>query len=188
MMNYPVRRRFCTWVLKLTGWKVVGEPPAIKKYVIAVAPHTSNMDFFVALPVKYIFPSHFKPGFLGKDSLFRIPFIGWFLRSIGGRPVDRSKKTNVVDQVVKIFEQEESFIMAIAPEGTRSYVPKWRTGFYYVALKAQVPILLAALDYEHKTIRMTELFEPTGDAEKDIAYMMDYYRGIKGKHAEKGVR
>lgn len=183
-----MRRLFFTWAFKLAGWKVEGRPPDFKKYVIVVAPHTSNVDFFVGVCVKYMFPPHFKPRFMAKNSLFKIPLVGWFLKSIGGHPVDRSKKTNLVDQTVQVFEEHDRFIMTITPEGTRSYVPKWKTGFYYVALKAKVPILLAGFDYPHKTVRITEILEPTGDVEKDIAYMQDYFRGIKGKHPEKGVR
>lgn len=182
-----MKRLFLSWAFKLSGWRLKGEPLELKKYVIAVAPHTSNWDFFVALPVKYMFPKYFKPGFLGKDSLFTIPAVGWFLRSIGGIPVNRSKKSNVVDQVVEIFEQRERFIMAISPEGTRSFVPKWRTGFYYMALKAKVPIMLAALDFEHKVVDITEVMEPTGDVEKDITYMRRYFSQFKGKYPEKGV-
>lgn len=182
-----MKRLFLSWAFNLAGWKLKGEPLELKKYVIAVAPHTSNLDFFVALPVKYMFPHKFRPGFLGKDSLFTIPLVGWFLRSIGGIPVNRSKKSNVVDDVVKIFDQEERFIMVISPEGTRSYVPKWRTGFYYIALKAKVPIMLAALDYEHKTVDITEVMEPTGDVVKDILYMRRYFSQFKGRYPEKGV-
>ncbi len=182
-----MRRAFFTWAFKAAGWRVEGRPPDIPKYVIAVAPHTSNMDFFVGLPIKYMYPG-FKPRFLGKDSLFKIPVVGWFMKSIGGYAVDRSKNTKLVDQIVEIFEKEDEFIMTIAPEGTRSYVPKWKTGFYWVAVKAKVPIVMASFDYAHKVVEFKEPFDPTGDADTDIEKMMSYFRTIKGKHPELGVR
>ena len=182
-----MRRAFFTWIHKAFGWKVVGRPPDLKKYVIAVAPHTSNIDFFVGLPVKYMYPG-FKPRFLGKNSLFKIPLVGWFLRSIGGYAVDRTKNTKLVDQIVEIFEKEEEFIMTITPEGTRSYVPKWKTGFYWVAVKAKVPIVMAGFDFERKVVEFSEPFDPSGDVDKDIAMMMDHFRNFKGKYPELGVR
>lgn len=182
-----MRRKFFNWAFKAWGWKVEGAPPKINKYVIVVAPHTSNMDFFVGLCVKYMYP-YFRPSFMAKNSLFKIPLVGWFLKSIGGHPVDRTKKNSLVDQVVEVFNQKDYFIMTITPEGTRSYVPKWKTGFYYVALKAKVPIVLAGFDYEHKMVRLTEVIEPTGDVEQDFEKMLSYFRKIKGKHPELGVR
>lgn len=182
-----MRRKFFNWAFKAWGWKVEGAPPEINKYVIVVAPHTSNMDFFVGLCVKYMYP-YFKPSFMAKNSLFKIPLVGWFLKSIGGHPVDRSKKNSLVDQVVEVFNQKDYFVMTITPEGTRSYVPKWKTGFYYVALKAKVPIILAGFDYENKIVWLTERVDPSGDVDKDMEKMMDYFRGIKGKHPELGVR
>ncbi len=183
-----MRRRFFAWAFKLAGWKVEGGPPEdVKKYVIVVAPHTSNWDFFVGLPIKYMYP-WFKPRFMAKNSLFKIPIVGWFFKSIGGYAVDRSKKTNLVDQVVEVFEKNERFIMTITPEGTRSYVPKWKTGFYFVALKAKVPILLTGFDYPNKTVWMTEWLHPSGDVDEDIEKMQAYFRNIKGKNPELGVR
>ena len=182
-----MRRAFATWIFKAFGWRVVGRPPDIKKYVIVVAPHTSNFDFFVGLPIKYMYPG-FEPRFLAKQSLFNIPIAGWFLQSIGGYPVNRSKKTKLVDQIVEIFDKEESFIMTITPEGTRSYVPKWKTGFYWVAVEAKVPIVMAGFDYERKIVEFKEPFDPSGDVDTDIEKMMSYFRTMKGKNPENGVR
>lgn len=182
-----MRRAFFKFVFRLWGWRIAGQLPKEKKYVIVVAPHTSNTDFFVGVCVKYIL-HNFKPRFLAKNSLFKIPLVGWFLKSIGGYPVDRSKKMKLVDQIVEIFEREEEFIMTITPEGTRSYVEKWKTGFYFVALKANVPIMMSGFDYEHKVVELKEVFYPSGDVDKDVEKMMAYFRGIKGKYPEKGVK
>ncbi len=182
-----MRRAFFTFAFKAWGWKIAGKLPQESKYVIVVAPHTSNIDFFVGLCVKYILPG-FKPNFLAKNSLFRIPLVGWFLTSIGGHAVDRSRKLNLVDQIVEIFNSNERFIMTITPEGTRSYVEQWKTGFYFVAVKAQVPIMMAGFDYETKTVELKPAFYPSGDAEEDIEKMKAYFRTIKGKYPEKGVR
>ncbi len=182
-----MRRKFFNWAFKIAGWKVEGGPPDIDKYVIVVAPHTSNMDFFVGLCVKYMYRG-FKPSFMAKNSLFKIPLVGWFMTSIGGHPVDRSKKNSLVDQVVEVFNKKDKFIMTITPEGTRSYVPKWKTGFYYVAHKAKVPIVLTGFDYENKIVWMKEIIEPSGDVDQDIEKMQAYFRKIKGRHPELGVR
>lgn len=178
------------WILgggfRLAGWKVSGKKPDLKKYVVIVAPHTSNWDFFVGWSARNIIG--FRPNFLAKNSLFKIPFVGWFLKFIGGVPVDRSKNTNMVDQVVKLYKEKEEFIMTITPEGTRSYSPKWKTGFYRIANLAGVPILKIGFDYATKTVFLDELFYPTGDMEKDIETLKDYFRQFKGKNPEDGVR
>jgi 1-acyl-sn-glycerol-3-phosphate acyltransferase len=170
----------------LFGWKVKGLPPKDKKYVLIVAPHTSNWDFFVGLAAKHIV--YLKSHFLAKDSLFKIPIVSHFLRSIGGYPVNRSKKTNLVDQVVELYQTHEEFVVTITPEGTRSYNPNWKTGFYRIAEKAGVPILMVGFDYDHKTVEFRDLFYLTGDMEKDLESIKSYYRSIKGRHPEKGVK
>lgn len=170
---------------RLFGWKIIGEKPAIKKYVIAVAPHTSNWDFAVGYSLKHIKDIH--PNVLAKDSLFKIPLVGWFLRNMGAEPVNRSKKTNMVDQVVEKFNTLDTFIMTIAPEGTRSYSPKWKTGFYRIAEKAKVPIVMIGFDYGRKVVEFSEPFYPTGDLESDMEKMKDFFRPMKGRNPEQGV-
>lgn len=175
--------RFCFW---LTGWEVVGRRPSeIKKYILIVAPHTSNWDFFIGVAARSI--SGLRSDFLAKDSLFRIPLVGWFLRAIGGHPVDRSKRTNMVDQVVELYNQKEKFVITITPEGTRSYNPNWKTGFYRIAHKASIPIVMVAFDFAHKQVIYNEPFYTTGDMDKDIEDIKNYYRTIKGKYPELGV-
>ncbi len=167
------------------GWKTKGEIPDLDKYVIVVAPHTSNWDFFVGLAARYIL--HLRSHFLAKNSLFKVPVVGWFLKSIGGHAVDRSRKTNMVDQVVEIFENNNKFVLTVTPEGTRSYQPNWKTGFYRIAEKAKVPIVMVGFDYGNRVVEVLDPFHPTGDLESDIEKMKDYYRTIRGKRPELGV-
>lgn len=156
-----------------------------KKCVIAVAPHTSNWDFAVGYCVKHIADLH--PNFLGKDKLFKIPLVGWFLRNMGGYPVDRSKNVKLVDQIVEKFKELDEFIMAITPEGTRSLAPKWRTGFYYAALQAEVPIIMAGMDYGRKIVTFSEPLIPSGNLDLDIEFMKNFFRPMTGKRPELGV-
>lgn len=180
------KRRFFKFWFDLFGWKVVGDKPKdLKKYVIIVAPHTSNYDFFVGLAAKHIIDLH--SHFLGKDSLFKIPLVGWFMRQIGGYPVDRSKNNNLVDQVVGFYQKHDEFVIALTPEGTRSYAPKWRTGFYHIAQNANVPIMMVGFDYSRKIVEFREPYFVSGDKEKDIEEMKAYFRNFKGKHLEKGI-
>jgi len=172
---------------KASGWKVDGVKPAqLSKYVIVVAPHTSNWDFFVGWGARNVIG--FRPNFLAKNSLFKIPFIGWFLKFIGGVPVDRSRKTNMVDQVVQLYKEKAAFIMTITPEGTRSYSPNWKTGFYRIAHQANVPIVKIGFDYPSKTVFIDKPFHPTGDLEGDIEEIKNYFRQFTGKNPEDGVR
>ncbi|MEP5791793.1 MAG: lysophospholipid acyltransferase family protein [Cyclobacteriaceae bacterium] len=175
--------RFCFWI---TGWKVVGKRPDIAKYVLIVAPHTSNWDFFVGVAARSI--SYLRSDFLAKNSLFKIPIVGWVLKKMGGHAVDRSKNSNMVDQVVDLYHQHDEFVVTITPEGTRSYVPKWKTGFYRIADKANVPIVMVGFDFPNKQVIYREPFYPTGDMESDMEVILDYFRQIKGKHPENGVR
>ncbi len=173
--------RFFYW---LTGWKTEGEMPKVNKFVAIMAPHTSAWDLVYGMFAKYIFGMDFS--FFGKKEIFKFPF-GLFFRALGGIPVDRSANNNLVEQAVKTFNEREHFYLALSPEGTRQYVEKWRTGFYYIALQAKVPILLGYIDFERKVTGLGPLFYPTGDIDKDIEEIKNFYRPIKGRHPEKGV-
>ncbi|WP_258104630.1 1-acyl-sn-glycerol-3-phosphate acyltransferase [Marinoscillum sp. MHG1-6] len=175
--------RFCFW---LTGWKIIGHKPTLNKYVLIVAPHTSNWDFFVGLAARTIEGIHSR--FLIKDSITKLPVIGQLIEWLGGRGVDRSKSTRVVDQIAEMYSKEQEFVMTITPEGTRSYSPNWKTGFYRLAVMVNIPIQMVGFDYGKKEVVFRELFYPTGDADRDIEYMKAYYRTIRGKHPEKGVK
>ncbi len=173
-------------LFKIFGWKITGDIPGkLPKYIVIVAPHTSNWDFFIGLAVRSI--CRMDTRYLAKKELFGPP-MGWIFRKLGGYPVDRSRRTNFVDAVVDLFNDHEKFSIAITPEGTRSYVPKWKTGFYYISLKAKVPLILASLNYETKTVEFRPPFSPTGNIEKDLEEVIQYYRQIPGKYPELGVR
>ncbi len=149
------------------GWKIIGDMPNdIKKYIIIAAPHTSNWDFLIGLSVRQILG--FKSQFLGKNSLFKWPF-GWFFRWLGGYPVDRSKRNNLVDQVVDLINSHEEFVLALAPEGTRKNITEWKTGFYFISIRAKVPIVRTRFDIKNKQVTIFSPFWPSGDFESDMA-------------------
>jgi len=170
---------------KLLGWKVVGNTNAsidtIKKAVIIAVPHTSWHDFYIGVLLRKVLG--LKTNFIGKKELFIGP-LGWYLRAIGGAPIDRHAKENKVMAIAKLFEDRDEFRMAMAPEGTRKKVEKWKTGFYYIAKAAKVPILMFTLDFEHKQNKISEPFYPTDDMEADFKFMKDFFKGVKGKIPE----
>jgi 1-acyl-sn-glycerol-3-phosphate acyltransferase len=171
--------------LKITGWRIINDiPPSLKKYVVAVAPHTSWKDFPLGLFVRTAMDRNIY--YLGKKELFDGPF-GFFFWWTGGRPVDRRNKTGLVDQVAKLFAGSEEFAIAIAPEGTRKKVDDLKTGFYFIAKAAGVPVIPCLMDYEHKTIHFLKPFYPGDDAEKDLDTLWSLYRGVKGARPEYGI-
>ncbi len=171
---------------KVFGWKTKGEfPPALKKYIIAVAPHTSNWDFLLGVAARSILKIQ-KAKFLGKSPLFKPPF-GWFFRMLGGYPVDRSKRHDMVEQVASLFNSHEDFVLAIAPEGTRKKVEKLKTGFYYIAQKANVPIIPVGFDYKKKEIVIAKPIHLTESIDNDMALLLGFYRTITGKNPELGI-
>jgi 1-acyl-sn-glycerol-3-phosphate acyltransferase len=179
-------RPFYLLLFRIFGWKVTGSfPSGLKKYIAAVAPHTSNMDFFVGVATRSIMRMQ-NARYLAKKSLFKPPF-GWLFKAMGGYPVDRNKNTDMVTQVADIFSSEENFILAIAPEGTRQKVDKLRTGFYYIAKKAGVPIIPAGFDYAKKEVIIGAPFYPSENVERDIEILTSFYRNITGKNPELGI-
>ncbi len=180
-----MKQRFYKFWFDFFGWRLVGAKPDLNKYIVIVAPHTSNYDFFVGLAARSV--SGLKSNFLAKKSLFDIPIVGWAMRSFGGFPVDRTKNTNLVDQVVDLYNQHDEFAITITPEGTRSYNPNWKTGFYRIALKTNIPIVMVSFDFEKKIVEYLQPFYPTGDLDADMEHIKSYYRTIKGKYPEKGV-
>jgi|SRR6478672_8219072 len=168
---------------RIMGWKLKGSfDENIKKCVIAVMPHTCNFDFFIGLLVRGIINQEMN--FVGKKELFVFPF-GYYFRSIGGAPLDRSGGKNLVDSIVDIFNSREVFRLGIAPEGTRKRVTELRSGFYYIALKAKVPIIPVAFDFGKKEVKIGNPLYPTGDFEKDMKTFLDFYKGVKGKYPER---
>ena len=150
---------------KIISWKVIGSLPSNEKYVIAVVPHSSYFDLIIAVLIRTY--SGLKIKFIGKKELFN-PITSYLFKFLGGIPVDRTKKSNIVDEVVELFELGKIKILAIAPEGTRKRVEKWKTGFYYIALKAKLPILMVSFDYIRKEVKINNKFYPSGDIDKDF--------------------
>lgn len=179
--------RFASKVaLRAIGWKSVGSfPPYLKKYVVIVAPHTSGWDFVIGLFFRKALHLE-KARYLGKQELFRPPF-GFFFRWLGGYPVDRSSRHNLVDQVVRIFNEHEEFAIALSPEGTRQRVDKLKTGFYNIALAAHVPLIMVAFDYRNKRAIIAEPLPLTGDQPRDFEKILSFFRPIQGKYPEKGL-
>lgn len=175
-------KKLSQWIFKLLGWKTIVGVEEPMKSVICVAPHTSNWDFFIGKLTYWALgrESHF----LMKKSWFFFP-LGYFLRSMGGVPIDRSKRTSVTQQMVDEFNNYDYFHLAITPEGTRSLVTKWKMGFYYIALEAKVPIQLAYIDYKKKEMGIKEILIPTGDEEADMNIIKAYYSGVTALFPEK---
>lgn len=170
---------------KLLGWKVVGNVnmsrDTVKKAIIIAVPHTSWHDFYIGVLLRKVL--NIKTNFIAKKELFVGP-IGWYLKAIGGAPIDRQTKENKVEAIAKLFAQKEEFRMTLAPEGTRKKVDKWKTGFYYIAKEAKVPIIMFTLDFGKKENRISEPFYPTNDMEADFEFMHNFYKGVIGKKPE----
>jgi 1-acyl-sn-glycerol-3-phosphate acyltransferase len=166
------------WTLRMLGWSVEGALPDLPKMVIIAAPHTSNWDFVVGIAVKQALS--LRVTWLGKESLFRGP-LGPLLRFLGGTPVDRTTPHDVVSQVVSEFGRREQMIVALAPEGTRKRVERWRTGFYHIAHGAGVPVLPVILNWGAHALQIGEPFVTTGALDRDIAELQRRYVGISGR-------
>ncbi len=166
---------------RLLGWKTNVTVPNFDKCVVCAAPHTSNLDLFIGK--LYYGAIGRKTSFMMKKDWFFFP-LGLIFKAVGGIPVDRSRKTSLVDQMVAVFAKKKVFHLAITPEGTRKANPNWKKGFYYIALKAQVPIVLIGIDYPTKTITSTKSLMPTGDIEADMREIKLYFKDFKGKHPD----
>jgi len=169
--------------LRLAGWKVEGSlPDSARKSVLIAAPHTSNWDLPYTLMVG--FALHLNLYWMGKASLFDPPF-GPLMRWLGGIAVDRSKSNNLVAASAQALREADGPLqLVVPPEGTRGRTRHWKTGFYFIALEAKVPIVLAYMDYERKVAGLGPLFTPTGDVERDMDEVKRFYAGIKGRNAD----
>ncbi|MDR0658731.1 MAG: lysophospholipid acyltransferase family protein [Mediterranea sp.] len=166
---------------KILGWKAVVAVPDHNKCVVCAAPHTSNLDLFIG---KLFYGTiGGKTSFMMKKEWFFFP-LGLIFKAVGGIPVNRGRKSSLVDQMVTVFKKREKFHLAITPEGTRKPNPNWKKGFYHIALKAQVPIVLVGIDYGKKTISAGKAIFPSGDIDKDMREIKLYYKNFKGKHPE----
>lgn len=168
------------------GWRIhEQQPDGIRKAVMCIAPHTSNWDFVIG---KIAFGYYGIPTkFLIKKELFFFP-LGILLRSLGGIPVDRKKKTNLTDQAVEYFNQYDDIFLVFTPEGTREYNPEWKKGFYHIAERAGVPIYLGFIDYKNKTGGFDGKFEPTGDVDDDILEIKRRLVKYSGRTLTNGIR
>lgn len=167
---------------KILGWRLVGNvtmsQERIKKAVIIGAPHTSWQDFYIGVLLRSVVGLN--ANFIAKKELFKWPF-GYYFKAIGGAAVDRRPGQNKVEAIAKLFESRDEFRLALSPEGTRQKVDEWKTGFYYIAKKANVPIIMFTFDFEHKQNKISEPFFPTNDLEADFKFMRGFYDGVKGK-------
>jgi 1-acyl-sn-glycerol-3-phosphate acyltransferase len=186
-LPHPVQLRgspLARWVLALFGWKVRFEGLPALQGVLAVYPHTSNWDFIVAILAKWAVGLELN--FWAKDTLFRLPGFGRWLRWVGGVPVQRHAPQGVVAQVVdgvaQARAQHRLYWLGLSPEGTRQWTPGWRSGFYQVALRAGVPLGVVSLDYGRKLVNATTFIELTGDAEADFASIAALLAGVQGKN------
>lgn len=176
-------QHLCNTILfKWLGWKEIVDQPRPDKCILCVAPHTSNLDFLVGKC--YYTAKGLTSNFLMKKEWFFWP-LGLLFRRLGGIPVERSRHTSLTDQLARKATESAHFSLAVTPEGTRSLVHQWKRGFYFIALKANLPILLYGIDYAKRTIVCTKTIHPTGNVEADMREIMDYYRPFQGRHPEK---
>lgn len=172
-----------SYLLKIAGWRTVGHIPDIPQAVVLALPHTSNVDGIYAIPS--LFALDLKISIMGKHTLFKVPVFAQLLHWIGVIPIDRDNKGSVLQASIDKFKTGEPLFLGLSPEGTREYTEKWKTGFYYLALGANVPILPVALDYKTKEIRFLSLIYPTGDIEVDLPKIYTQYYGVVPRHPER---
>lgn len=176
--------RFSARILHILGWSVNITVPDYPKCIVCVAPHTSNLDFFIG-KLAYASVGR-RAGFMMKSTWF-FPPLSWILKSMGGIPVERSKhSTSLVETMIRKFETASNLVVAITPEGTRSRVSTWRTGFLRIAYNANIPIVLGIIDFATKTVSITTTFHPTGNVETDMADIKRFYRASRatGRHPQ----
>ena len=171
-------------VTRIVGWHFVGEPPGVPQYVLFGAPHTSGLDFLLLLALDFAF--QIGAVWMGDEGLFRGP-LGPVFRRLGGIPIDRSSRHNVVEQAVQAFQHSERMVLVIAPEGARGRTKQWKTGFYYIALGADVPIVLGFMDYGLKNVGFGPMLMPSGDIEADMGIIRGFYEDKEGKHPDRFV-
>lgn len=170
---------FAKFILWVFGWKVNQNIPKEKSYIILVAPHTSNWDFLVGRLV--IGSLRVQQTVMMKKEMFFFP-LKYLLKALGAMPINRKKSIRMVDYIVELFNERDDFVFSITPEGTRSYVEKWKTGFYHIALKANVPIVLGKIDYKRKESGLSDIIYPSGDFEKDFKLIIDLLKDVKGRN------
>ncbi len=178
----PVSRAVARLLLRLAGWRIEGELPACPKFVVIVAPHTSNWDF--ALGILGMFATSVRASWLGKHTIFRFP-VAPVLRWLGGEPIDRSTRHGTVGVAVEHFRTREQWVLGLSPEGTRRRVDRWKTGFYRIALGAGVPIVPVAMDFRARELRIGSPVTPGPDEAAEVAKLRALFRKEMAKYPEK---
>lgn len=168
----PIRAFIGRTLLRLMRWRVHPAVPDLPKFVAIAAPHSSGWDFIVG--IAFVFALRLDAHYIGKAELFKGP-LGPLMRWLGGMPVDRTHPQGIVEQTVALFDAHEQLIVAVAPEGTRKPVDKWKTGFYRIAVGARVPVVPGFFDNERRVVGLGPAFQPTGDAEADVAALRGFY-------------
>jgi 1-acyl-sn-glycerol-3-phosphate acyltransferase len=168
-------------LLWLTGWRPEGERPAARRFVLIAAPHTSNWDLAYLLALAVVFDVRIS--WMGKHALFRAP-LGWFMRAAGGIPVVRHRRGNLVEQAAQLLRDSDALALVVPSEGTRGYVPHWKSGFYHIARAADVPIVLGYLDYSRKRGGFGPELIPTDDVRADMEEIRAFYADKVGRHPE----
>jgi 1-acyl-sn-glycerol-3-phosphate acyltransferase len=179
----PQINLFLHWIGRLViwlyGWTVKAEALPGKKFILIGAPHTSNLDFFIMLATSFVL--RLKLFWMGKHTLFRPP-VGWLTRRLGGLPIDRTASHGVVEQIADQMHLADELILVVAPAGTRKYTDHWKSGFYWIASKAQVPIVCGYIDYGRKQAGLGMSLMPSGDVAKDMDQIRAYYKDIQGRY------
>jgi len=178
-----MRGKLSRKVLNILGWNTDGRlPEGITRAVVVSAPHTSYLDFVIGRLTFWVIDINIR--FLIKKEAFFFP-LGLLLKKLGGIPVERGTSNRMVDQVVQLFQQNQSLVVVITPEGTRKRVEKWKKGFYIIAMRAQVPIALSYINYGNKTGGIGPILYPSGDYEKDLKFIQDFYKNMVARHPER---
>jgi len=175
----PFLRIVALLLTKVTGWKTDGELPPLEKFVLVVAPHTSNWDLFYGIIIAFAY--RLDVYYMAKHQLFKFPF-AHLMRWLGGLRIDRSHAGNTVDQTIRRFNENEKLVIAIPPEGTRSKGEGWKSGFYHIAHGARVPIVLAFIDYARKAAGVSQVLHTTGDIAADMDIIRETYANVTGRY------
>ena len=168
--------------MRLNGWDFEGQLPKEGKFILLCSPHTSNWDFIYLLAIMFML--RIKVSWFGKHTLFKWP-LGIIMKGLGGIPVNRAIKNNFVNEVVEEFNNRQFFILALAPSGSRKKSPGWKSGFYYIAKKAKVPIICAYLDFRRKSCGIGPVIMPSDDMADDMQAIRNFYSGITARYPEK---
>jgi 1-acyl-sn-glycerol-3-phosphate acyltransferase len=170
------------WLLGLAGWRVEGALPPVPRFVLIVAPHTSNWDFIIG--VLAMFATDLRASWLGKHSIFRFP-IAPVLRWLGGEPIDRSAAQGTVETAIDRFRSRPQWVLALSPEGTRRRVERWKTGFHRIAAGAGVPIVPVAIDYSARMVRIEPPVKPDPDETVGVAQLRARFHKAMGRYPER---